>query len=82
MVDAVLGDRLADAPFATDPIFGLRRPRSIPGVPETILDPRAAWPDPDAYDRRARDLAGRFHANFERFESVDPAIRDAGPRAE
>ena len=79
MVDAILAGTLAEAPFATDPVFGLRRPRSCPGVPETILDPRSAWPDPDDYDSAALRLADLFRDNFRRFPGVDPAIADAGP---
>ncbi|QDV38414.1 phosphoenolpyruvate carboxykinase (ATP) [Tautonia plasticadhaerens] len=80
MVDAILAGSLAEVPFATDPVFGLRRPRSCPGVPETILDPRSAWPDPDDYDAAALRLADLFRDNFRRFPGVDPAIADAGPR--
>jgi phosphoenolpyruvate carboxykinase (ATP) len=80
MVDAVLGGKLADAPFSIDPVFGLEQVRQVPGVPEKILQPRLAWADPEAYDTRARDLAGRFLANFERFPDVPEAIRSAGPR--
>ncbi|CAN5650877.1 phosphoenolpyruvate carboxykinase (ATP) [soil metagenome] len=80
MVDAILHDRLDDVSFATDPIFGLRHPRSCPGVPETILDPRSSWPDPTAFEAQASRLAGRFRANFERFHQVDPSILAAGPK--
>jgi phosphoenolpyruvate carboxykinase (ATP) len=81
LVDAVLTARLADVPFAVDPIFGLDSPRACPGVPAEILDPRAAWPDPTAYDEQATRLARRFHENFKRFAQIDPAIQAAGPRA-
>src|SRR5262249_14900492 len=50
LVDAVLSGKLKDAPFAVDPIFGLSSPQTCPGVPREILNPRAAWLDPAAYD--------------------------------
>ncbi|RUL82951.1 phosphoenolpyruvate carboxykinase (ATP) [Tautonia sociabilis] len=81
MVDAILAGALAEAPFATDPIFGLRRPRSCPGVPETILDPRSSWSDPSEYDAAASRLASLFRDNFRRFTGVDPAVAAAGPQA-
>ncbi len=80
LVAAVLGRKLEAAPFAIDPIFGLSYPTACPGVPPTLLDPRAAWPDPLAYDAQAARLARRFRDNFARFAGVDEAIIAAGPR--
>jgi phosphoenolpyruvate carboxykinase (ATP) len=81
LVDAIMGGKLRDVPFAVDPIFGLNTPQACPGVPAEILNPRAAWPDPVAYDEQALRLARRFHENFTRFAHVDPAIQAAGPHA-
>ena len=45
-----------------------------------MLDPRSTWADPDAYDRKARELARMFRDNFERFAGrVDEAVVAAGP---
>lgn len=79
MVDAVLASRLDDTPLTTDLVFGLRYPTSCPGVPETILDPRSAWPDPGSYDESARRLASRFRDNFRRFDGVASPVANAGP---
>ena len=80
MVRAALTGALDDVPTYTDPLFGLHVPRWIDGVPETILQPRKTWDDPQAYDLRARELAGRFVENFRRFGEVDAAVLEAGPR--
>ncbi len=80
LVAAILGRALGDVPYARDPVFGLESPRACPGVPPGLLDPRAAWPDPAAYDAQAARLARRFRDNFARFPHGDPAIAAAGPR--
>lgn len=51
--------------FAVHPIFGLRMPKSCPGVPPHILDPRNTWEDGEAYDRQARKLRDLFRKNFQ-----------------
>ena len=46
-----------------------------------MLQPRATWPDPDAYDRQARKLAAMFRENFRQFEDRAGAqVLAAGPR--
>ena len=80
LVDAILGGVLLEADHAVDPIFGLDFPRTCPGVPPEILDPRRAWSNPADYDVQAVRLAQRFVSNFARFQNVEPAIREAGPR--
>ncbi len=77
-VTAILNGSLRDAEYRDHPIFGLRMPTSAPGVPSNVLDPRSTWRDGDAYDEKARDLAGRFRANDGKYE-VSDAVRAAGP---
>jgi phosphoenolpyruvate carboxykinase (ATP) len=80
MVRAALDGSLANVATRTDPIFGIEVPTSCPKVPARFLDPRTTWPDPDAYDRQARQLARMFVENFEAFaDGVSEPIRAAGP---
>jgi phosphoenolpyruvate carboxykinase (ATP) len=80
LIAAALNGELDGADFAPEPFFGLQIPRSVPGVPAEILDPRAAWADKGAYDAAARHLAGLFRQNFRRFEDgVDPAVTASLP---
>jgi phosphoenolpyruvate carboxykinase (ATP) len=80
MLRAALSGELDEAETRVDPVFGFRVPVEIAGVEPKLLDPRATWRDPDAYDRKARELAQLFVDNFERrFADVDEAIRAAGP---
>jgi phosphoenolpyruvate carboxykinase (ATP) len=52
-------------------------PKAVPGVDASLLDPRSTWNDPAAYDRKARELAEMFRANFEKF--AEPELAKAGP---
>ena len=65
LLDAALGGRLDGVETTVHPIFGLRVPRSCPGVDPSILDPRAAWNDGNAYDAAAARLRDMFRENFE-----------------
>jgi phosphoenolpyruvate carboxykinase (ATP) len=79
MLHAALSGVLDDAEFRTDDVFGFEVPVEIPGVAALLLDPRSTWRDPDAYDRKADELAGMFRDNFAKFD--DPELAAAGPRA-
>jgi phosphoenolpyruvate carboxykinase (ATP) len=68
MVNAAIEGRIAHE-FTTEPFFGLRVPLHVPNVPDDVLNPRHAWPDPEAYDAAAEKLAGLFYENFKRFEA-------------
>jgi phosphoenolpyruvate carboxykinase (ATP) len=82
LLDAALSGELDGVDCRIDPVFGLRVPEAVPGVASSLLDPRSTWRDPDAYDRRARELARMFRANFEQkfAGSVAEAVAAAGPR--
>ena len=79
MVQAALAGSLGNATFETHPVFNVAVPRTCPGVPDELLEPRATWRDPAAYDAQAQKLAAMFKANFEQY-SVPDAVRQAGPR--
>ncbi len=79
MVKAALSGMLDNVEFTPHPVFKVLVPRSCPGVPDEILDPRNTWKDKAAYDAKARDLAQRFQENFKRFPDADAAVKNAGP---
>jgi phosphoenolpyruvate carboxykinase (ATP) len=83
MVTAALDGSLAEVDTRPDPVFGVHVPVSCPGVPAEVLNPRNTWPDKEAYDIAARNLAARFQANFAQYEEhVSEEVRAAGPRTE
>jgi phosphoenolpyruvate carboxykinase (ATP) len=82
MVRAALAGELDDVETTPDPIFGMHIPKSVPGVPDEVLQPRDTWKDRDAYDAQAHELAGMFRENFQKFaDTVSQEVRDAGPEA-
>jgi phosphoenolpyruvate carboxykinase (ATP) len=81
MVRAALAGELDGIPTTRHAVFGLDVPKAVPGVPAEVMNPRATWSDPAAYDAQARKLAGMFVKNFEQFaDQVDEAVRRAGPK--
>jgi len=80
MVRAALAGELKKVKTETNPIFGLSVPVEIEGVPSKVLNPRSTWADAAAYDAQAKKLAGMFRQNFDKFGSVDAAIKNAGPK--
>jgi phosphoenolpyruvate carboxykinase (ATP) len=83
MIRAILNGSLAQVETRPDPVFGVHVPVSVPGVPDDVLTPRNTWKDPEAYDRKAKDLAARFNENFKKYEAgVTDAVRAAAPKAE
>ena len=80
LLNAALDGSLNDVEFRKDPNFGFEVPVSVPGVDANLLDPRAAWADPEEYDRTAEKLVQLFVDNFAQFEAhVDQGVRDAAP---
>jgi phosphoenolpyruvate carboxykinase (ATP) len=82
LLRAALEGQLDAATYRNDPFFGLAIPEHVPGVPDAVLDPRAAWPDKAAYDKAAAALVKRFEANFAAFSDlVGDNVKAAAIRA-
>ncbi|WP_342472133.1 phosphoenolpyruvate carboxykinase (ATP) [Metasolibacillus sp. FSL H7-0170] len=78
MVRAAIEGKLSDVETTQDAVFGLHIPTAIEGVPSEVLNPRDAWADKNAYDTKAKHLAGLFNDNFQKFENVSEAISKQG----
>ncbi len=80
MLRAALEGKLDAVAYSRDAVFGLDVPMECAGVPREVLTPRGTWRDGQAYDRKARELAGRFRENFKEFEKhVTADVRNAAP---
>jgi phosphoenolpyruvate carboxykinase (ATP) len=80
MLGKALSGELDGVEYREDPIFGVEVPVEVPGVEQRLLDPRSTWSDPQAYDRKARELARMFRDNFEQFaDEAGDDVAAAGP---
>ncbi|RKL62531.1 phosphoenolpyruvate carboxykinase (ATP) [Thermoanaerobacteraceae bacterium SP2] len=80
MIKAALNGELDNVAYEQDPIFNLMIPKTCPGVPENVLNPRNTWQDKAAYDETAKKLAASFKKNIGKFEGIAPEVLAAGPK--
>jgi phosphoenolpyruvate carboxykinase (ATP) len=81
LLKAALSGELEGIEYRKDAVFGFEVPIVVPGVDTALLDPRSTWADPEAYDRKARELARMFRDNFEQFaDDAGEVVAQAGPR--
>lgn len=77
IVHAALSGDLEDVEYEPDPLFHILVPRSCPGVPAEILNPRNTWEDKEAFDQRAAKLAADFCRHFDKAygdKGIDPSV--------
>jgi phosphoenolpyruvate carboxykinase (ATP) len=81
LLAAVLSGELESVELREDPVFGFQVPVTAPGVDESLLDPRSTWADPEAYDRKARELAQMFVDDFRtKHADAPPEVVAAAPK--
>lgn len=62
-------------------VFGVAQPRECPGVPTSVLSPRATWNNDERYYTTAFKLTNAFRENFKKYESyATEEIRRGGPQ--
>ena len=76
LLDAALAGDLDDVETEIQPILGLAMPRSCPGVPSEVLNPRNTWKDKAAYDAAAERLRDMFRANYRDKQFAELGIDD------
>jgi phosphoenolpyruvate carboxykinase (ATP) len=81
LLSAALTGLLDSVPGRRDPVFGFDVPTKCPDVPDEVLEPAIFWSSKKEYDKKYRQLAGRFVENFKKFEDgVSAAVLEAGPK--
>ena len=82
IIDAILDGSIDKAPTKTIPMFDFVVPTELPNVDPKILDPRDTYTCACQWEEKAKDLAGRFIKNFEKFtgNEAGKALVAAGPK--
>jgi phosphoenolpyruvate carboxykinase (ATP) len=82
IITAILDGSIEKAPTKNLPIFNLEVPTELTGVATEILDPRDTYADATEWETKAKDLAGRFIKNFEKYTTNEEgkALVAAGPQ--
>ncbi|WP_455168547.1 phosphoenolpyruvate carboxykinase (ATP) [Aegicerativicinus sediminis] len=80
MITAIFNGELDKVDYEVHPIFGLRMPKYVPGVPTELLDPMNTWLQKGGYISKAIQLAHAFHINFDKFANqASEEIINGGP---
>ena len=64
LLNAALNGDLDQVETEVQPTLNLKMPKSCPGVPSEMLNPRNTWTDKAAYDEQALKLRDMFRQNF------------------
>ena len=81
IIDAINNGELEKAEMVDFPVFNLKIPRGVTGVPSEILDPSKSWKDKSGYKSSVEELAEKFNKNFEKYSAkVSKEVLSAAPR--
>ncbi len=82
IIDRILDGSIEKAETKIIPVFNLEVPTSLKDVNDDILDSRDTYEDAAEWDKRAKNLAGLFIKNFEKYTDNEEgkALVAAGPQ--
>jgi len=81
-VNAILDGSIKESEFDVTDVFSLYFPKTLKGVDSSVLNPKNAWADKDAYIETRNNLAKLFVENFKKYlkEDADFDYSKAGPQ--
>ncbi len=81
IIDAILNGDIEKAETTKTAIFNLEIPKELPGVDTNILDTSNTYDTYGEWETKAKDLAGLFIKNFDKYTDNDEgkALVSAGP---
>ncbi|WDK22388.1 phosphoenolpyruvate carboxykinase [Colletotrichum graminicola] len=81
ILDAIHSGELAKVEYETYETFNLQVPKTCPGVPSELLNPKAAWvAGNDSFETEVKKLGTLFNENFKKYasEATEEVVK-AGP---
>lgn len=82
ILDAIHSGELAKVEYENYETFNLAVPKTCPGVPDELLNPKSAWTaGNDSFKTEVTKLGGLFVENFKKYssEATEEVIK-AGPQ--
>ena len=82
IINSILNGELDNKEYDTIPVFNLSIPKEINGINPNLLDPGKSWSEKSAWLAAAKDLAGKFITNFDKFTGNEETAKlvTAGPK--
>ena len=71
IIDAILDGSIISSSWYCLPVFNILIPEWVKDVDPSILNPRDAWQNKNAYDQAAAKLANMFIENFKKFTDTE-----------
>jgi phosphoenolpyruvate carboxykinase (ATP) len=80
IIDAIHDGHADKATYEQFPVFNVKIPTALPGVPTEILNPRNTWTDKADFDKTLKKLGESFAKNFKKYEDkpISQQIKQAG----
>lgn len=77
ILDAIHSGELAKAEYETYDTFNLHVPKTCPGVPDDMLNPKKSWSGQADFKEEVTKLGGLFVENFKKYadEATEEVIK-------
>lgn len=80
ILDAIHSGELANVDYEIYPVFNLPVPKSCPGVPSELLNPKNSWVGKTSFEGEVTKLAALFNTNFKKYaDQATKEVAAAGP---
>jgi len=80
ILDAIHSGELAKQEYEVYDVFNLNVPKTCPGVPDEMLNPKKSWTGSADFGEEVTKLGRLFKENFEKYSSeATPEVIKAGP---
>ncbi|KAJ5548240.1 Phosphoenolpyruvate carboxykinase (ATP) [Penicillium frequentans] len=81
ILDSIHSGHLATVEYETYDVFNLPVPKSCPGVPDELLNPKTSWTASTPFVDEVTKLANLFNENFKKYsDQATPEVMAAAPR--